>query len=214
MKLVFKNFVLKSEYEMSKKTANLTGEQFSQFMKKHNYSDNRMAFTMPCGYVSSLCEIIEEFEGHQEDGATLDLTYDTVKHLPLFLGQQYFAYVASGSFTSQKALEILRKTLAAYLMLLCMNEHGCVPEIQRYINLETLLNKMSENQTDAYSWMGFTISVGAKEKYDLLMETEQAANVTAKGVLRIRVAHICEIYKRMCGVDLKDKGLENFEGCI
>lgn len=130
------------------------------------------------------------------------------------LCKKYCGAVAVSWYRSEYTyheIEILKKTLAAYLMLLCMNEHGCVPEVQRYMNFESMLNKIGENQTDAYSWMGFTISVGTNGKYDLLMETEQAATVTAKGVLRIRVAHICEIYKRMCEVDLKDKGLENFE---
>lgn len=214
MKFTFKNSVLKSEYEFNKKMAGMTNEQSSQIWKKSHTSESKMAFSMPCGYVSSLCEIVEQYEDRYEDHPTLDLTYDTLKHLTLFLGQQYFSYVASGSYSSQKAMEILKKTLAAYLMLLCMNEHNCSYEAQRYVNFDSMLNRLDANSTDEYSWMGFGIQVGTKEKYDLLLEMEHAATITAKGVLRIRVSHICEIYKRMSGVDLKEKGLEDLEGSL
>jgi hypothetical protein len=214
MQLEFKNPKLKKEYEFNEKLNGLTKEQGAQVWKKNKTTESQMVLSMLCGYVSSLCEIVEEFEGQIEGNPTLDLTYGTVQNLPRYLGQQYFAYVASGSFSPKKAMEILKKTMASYLMLLCMNEHNCMYEAQRYTNFDSMLNKLDENQTDEYSWMGFVLRVGVNDKYDLLLETENAATITAKGVLRIRVSHICEIYKRMCGVDLKEKGLDDMEGVL
>ena len=211
MKLVFKNPALEAEYLLSKKISGMTREQTSQFWKKNNFSEEEMAVSIPLGYLSSLFEIVEEYENKIESHPTLDLTYDTVKHLPLFLAQQYFAYVASGSFTSDKAIEILNKTLAAYLMLLCVNEHACVPDINRRKDFDWIFADGDTDETHAYSWAGFTIKVGVNGKYDMLQELSRTVKVTANGVLRIRISRAVEIYKRMCGVDLREKGLDDLE---
>lgn len=212
MKLVFKNPTLEAEYRLSRKTEGLTKQQTSLFWEKQKLSEEQMAFTIPLGFLSSLCEIVDEYEDTYDSRPTLDLTYDTVKHLPLFLAQQYFAYVASGSFTSEKAIEILNKTLAAYLMLLCVNEHACVPDIKRRKDFNWIFADGDTDETHAYSWAGFTIKVGVNGKYDLLQELDKTVKITANGVLRIRVSRIVEIYKRMCGVDLRENGLDDFEG--
>lgn len=214
MQLEFKNPKLKKEYEFNEKLNGLTKEQGAQVWKKNKTTESQMVFSMPCGYVSSLFEIVDEFKGKLKGNPTLDLTYDTVQNLPCYLGQQYFAYVGSGSYTPKVAMEILKKTMASYLMLLCMNEHNCMYEAKRCTNFDSMLDKLIENQTDEYSWMGFALLVGPNDKYDLLLETENVATITAKGSIRIRISHIAEIYKRMCGVDLKEKGLDDMEGIL
>ena len=173
-----------------------------------------MVFSIPIGYVDSLFEIVEEFEGKLESHPTLDLTYDTVQHLPVFLAQQYFAYVGSRSFTQDKAIEILIKTFAAYLTLLCINEHGYIPDVQRRKDMEWIYNNIEPNETHVYSWSGHTIKVGDKNKYDLLPEMSRVVKVTANETLRIRISRVVEIYKRMCGVNLREKGMDDLEGCI
>jgi hypothetical protein len=55
--------------------------------------------------------------------------------------------------------------------------------------------------------------VGDKKKYDLLPEMSRVVKVTANGTLRIRISHVVEIYKRMCGIDLREKGMDDLEGC-
>ena len=214
MNLKFKNSTLKADFALSQRVSGLTHEQASQFWSKNNYSEEKMAMCMPLGYVGSLFEIVEEFEDKLEDHATLDLTYDTIQHLPVFLAQQYFAYVGSGSFTQDKAVEILIKTFAAYLMLLCINEHGCAPDVQRRRDMEWIYNNIEPDETHLYSWSGHTIKVGDKKKYDLLPEMSRVVKVTANGTLRIRISRAVEIYKRMCGVDLREKGMDDLEGCI
>ena len=67
------------------------------------------------------------------------------------------------------------------------------------------------DETHAYSWAGFTIKVGSNGKYDLLKELGKTVKITANGALRIRVSRVAEIYKRMCGVDLHEKGLDDLE---
>lgn len=214
MKITFKNPTLEVDFALSQKVNGMTNEQASQFWTKNKYSEEKMVFSIPIGYVDSLFEIVEEFEGKLESHPTLDLTYDTVQHLPVFLAQQYFVYVGSRSFTQDKAIEILIKTFAAYLTLLCINEHGYIPDVQRRKDMEWIYNNIEPNETHVYSWSGHTIKVGDKNKYDLLPEMSRVVKVTANETLRIRISRVVEIYKRMCGVNLREKGMDDLEGCI
>ena len=91
MNLIFKNPILKADYMLSQKVNKMDTESAAQFWRKNNYSEESMAMCMPLGYVDSLFEIVEEFEGKLEGNPSLDLTYDTVQNLPIFLAQQYFA---------------------------------------------------------------------------------------------------------------------------
>ena len=109
MKFAFKNSVLKSEYEFNKKMAGMTNEQSSQIWKKSHTSESKMAFAMPCGYVSSLGEIVEQYEDRYEDHPTLDLTYDTLKHLTLFLC--LITELKSWLKKSWKTLKLISNTL-------------------------------------------------------------------------------------------------------
>lgn len=214
MKILFKHPTLEEDYKLSLQLNGMTPEQASQFWAKIKHSEEKMAMCVPCGYVSSLFEIVEEFGGKLEGYPTLDLTYDTVQNLPMFLAQQYFAYVGSGSFTQDKAVEILIKTFAAYLMLLCVNEHGYTPDVQRRKDMEWIYNNIEPDETHVYSWSGHTIKVGDKRKYDILPEMSRVVKVTANGILRIRISHVVEIYKRMCGIDLRELGMDDLEGCV
>ena len=214
MKIALKNPTLKADYMLSQKVNKMTIEEASRFWSKNNYSEEKMAICMPLGYVDSLFEIVEEFEGKLEGHPTLDLTYDTVQNLPVFLAQQYFAYVGSGSYSENEALEILKKTFASYLMLLCANEHGCAIEAQRLEDFDWIMRNLQPGASHEYSWMGMTIKTGTKGKYDLLQEAGQVAKLTANGALRIRISRVAEIYKRMCGVDLREWGMDDLEGCI
>ena len=48
--------------------------------------------------------------------------------------------------------------------------------------------------------------MGDKIKYDFLPEMSRVVKVTANETLRIRISRVVEIYKRMCGVNLREKG--------
>jgi hypothetical protein len=137
---------------------------------------------------------------------------DTVEHFPIVLGHQYFAYVKSGSYTSEKALEIANKTLAAYFMLLCMNEHICFPTVEKLSIFDSILNNTSGADIARNNyWMGFSVKAGVNKEYDLLRELGTAIRMTSSGVFRVRISRLVELYKQMCGVDLREKGLEDFE---
>lgn len=213
MNLIFKNPTIKTDFEINEKIQNMSKEEASRFWKKNNFTDERIIFSIMIGYLSSVCEMADEYNDQTDENVSLDLTYDTVANLPLVLGYQYFAYVRSGSCTSEKALEIANKTLAAYLMILCMNEHMCFPTVSKLNNYDAIMKSIAGDNdlTHQDSWMGYTIKVGVNKEYDLLQELGQVVKVRASGVFRVRISRLVELYKQMCGVDLREKGLDDFE---
>ena len=213
MDLIFKNPTIKTDYEIHTKLLKLSKEEVSRYWTKNKFSEERITFSILIGYVSSICEMVDEYNDRENATIVLDLTYGTISNLPEILGYQYFAYVRSGSYTSEKALEIVNKTLAAYMMLLCMNEHMCFPTVSKLNNYDAIMKSLSGNLdlTHQDSWMGNTVKVGINKEYDLLKELGQVVKVSASGVLRIRISRLVELYKQMCGVDLREKGLDDFE---
>lgn len=213
MSLIFKNPTIKTDFEINEKIQNMSKEEASRFWKKNNFTEERISFSIMIGYLSSVCEMADEYNDQTDEKVSLDLTYDTVANLPVILGYQYFAYVRSGSYTSEKALEIVNKTLAAYLMLLCMNEHMCFPTVSRLNNYDAIMKSIAGDNdlTHQDSWMGYTVKVGVNKEYDLLQELGQVVKVSSSGVFRIRISRLVELYKQMCGVDLREKGLDDFE---
>lgn len=209
MELNFKNPTIKKEYEFEKMTKGLSVKETSNLWNMLNISEDRIAFLMTIGYLASFDEIADEYAEQQNNGISIDLTYDTVKNIPKILGYQYFAYTISGTCTKDKALEVIKKTLAAYLMLLCMNEHMCSYAVERLNDFENIIRKVDTDPDLAHSWSGLTIKVGPRMQYDMLPEVENAVKVTATGSFRMRFSHVVEIYKRMCGVDLREKGLDD-----
>lgn len=216
MNLIFKNPTIKTDYEFFGKLEGKSVEERSRICRKNNVTEERMALSILIGYLSSLCKIAEECENIYESRPTLDLTYATVEHLPFILGQQYFSYVKSGSYTSEKALEIANKTLASYFMLLCMNEHMCFPVVQRLNDFDFILNELGKNndETPKSSWMGCTIKTGVNSEYDILQELGQIVRITVSGTFRIRFNRLVALYRQMCGVDLREMGLDDFEGGV
>lgn len=212
MKLIFKNPTIKTDYEFSKKMEGLSIEESSRLWKRHNLTEERMAFLAPIGYLRSFCEVVELCEKNYNPDITLDLTYETVKNLPQIIGHQYVVNVVFNGYEAQEAIKIAKKTLASYLMLLCVNEHMCFPSVSKLQNFDNVLkHSSSAMNTPDTSWMGFTIKVGAQKEIDLLPEVNGIISGNEKGELTIRVDHIVKVYQNMCGVDLYEKGFEDFE---
>ena len=213
MELIFKNPTLKKEYAFENMTKGLSVKEGANLWKTLNMSEDRMVLLAPIGYLISFCEVADEYVEKENNGISIDLTYDTVKNLPDILGYQYLSYTVTGLYTKDKALEIVKKTLAAYLMLLCMNEHMCSYTVERLNNFENIIRKVDTDPDLTNSWSGYTIKVGPRMQYDMLPEVENAARETARGSFRMRFSHAVEIYKRMCGVDLREKGLDDLD-CV
>ena len=213
MNLIFKNPALKTDYEINERVQSFSKEELSRFWKQNNCPEDKKVVSVLMGYVSSLFEMADEYNRHYDATVGLDFTYDTVKNLPIILGYQYFAYVKSGSFTPEKAIEIANKTLAAYMTLLCMNEHMCSPVVSKLENFDAIMKSLEGDYelTHRDSWTGYTFKIGVNKKYDLLQELGKVVNVSASEVFRIRISRLVELYKQMCGVDLREIGLDDFE---
>ena len=213
MKLNLKNPLILDVYDVYKKTINLSVEETSRLWKKKRFGEEQITISILLGYLDSLCEIAEECENLYDSHPTIDLTYETVKHIPLILAQQYFSYVKSGSYSKEKALEISNKTLAAYFMLLCMNEHMCFPTVDKMNDFDAILKGLGNdiNATPNDSWMGHTIKVGPNKEYDLLSSLGTSIRVSASKSFRVRISRLVDLYNQMCGVNLREKGLDDLE---
>ena len=213
MNLIFKNPTIKTDYEFYEKNKGFSSGELSKLWDKNKFSEERRIFSILIGYLDSLCEVADACGPVYDSHPLLDLTYETVMHVPLVLGHQYFSYVKSGSCTPGKAMEIANKTLAAYFMLLCMNEHMCFPTASQLNNFDNILKGLGSDMsaTPKDSWMGCTVKVGVNKEYDLLAELGTVIRVSASGAFRVRISRLVELYKQMCGVDLREKGLEDFE---
>ena len=77
MNLIFKNPTIKTDYEFNKKTIGLSRGEVSRLWTKHNFSEERMIFSILIGYLDSLCEIADECKDHYKSHPTIDLTYAT-----------------------------------------------------------------------------------------------------------------------------------------
>ena len=206
MKPEFKNSTLETDYKLAEASADLSMEEKSKFWNKYHFTEKRMVLAVHCGYVQSLLEMADELCGQCDLEPVLDLTYKTLKHLPLVLGYQYIAYTHSNSYSRESALDISKKTFASYLTLLCMNEHMCVPEIEHIISIDDCLAGKESIPT----WSGYSFKIGTEHKVDLLPEVGYSVLVTSNGRYMFRVSYIADLYKSMCGVDLLEQGLEDF----
>ena len=69
----------------------------------------------------------------------------------------------------------------------------------------------NSSATPKDSWMGFTVQVGVNKEYDLLRELGTVIRISASGAFRVRISRLVELYKQMCGIDLRNNGLEDLE---
>ena len=210
MELKLKNPMLKSNIDGF---INMDGSIFGVLNNKSKgCSLESLSFSIPIGYFTSLCDSVEICENAFDNHPTLDLTYQTLEHLPFILAMQYGDYALNNDMNKENALQITKKTLATYLMLLCMNEHMCFPTIYMLENVKEIMDTSSalgKNPDD--SWMGFRIKVGVNEEIDLLSEMGNAVELNEDGYLRITFARVVELYRRMCGVDLYEYGIEDVQ---
>jgi hypothetical protein len=90
----------------------------------------------------------------------------------------------------------------------------CFPTVSKLHNYDAIMKSIAGDLdlTHNDSWMGYTVRVGVNKEYDLLQELGQVVKISASGLLRIRISRLVELYKQMCGVDLREKGLDDFEG--
>ena len=200
MSFNLKSKILKEEFLFSKTSRiNLLSVQdASNYYKKNNVPKDRMYFQILIGYVSSLGDIASD----KIVNLDLDLTYNTVKNLPIVIA---YGFNGWSNCSLNERIDISVKSLAAYLMLLCVNEHNCGIQI----NIPAIYTADSLN----HGWSGAYVCTGTKQKKDLLNIAKESVKYESK-TLTIDTEKLNTAYKEMTGVDLSKYGLDGIEATI
>ena len=138
-------------------------------------------------------------------GTVLDLTYATVKSLPLALGRSLREDTAAGK-NLRTAVEGVAKSLAAYLFALAMNEEGAKLKVaQRGTAF------VRPGPEEGPLWGPYLrITTGKNHEKDFLipaMEGSSGVYRDGKGVMQLSVGPIIRAYRAAFGVDLREYGL-------
>lgn len=205
MKPVVKNKQIQAMLDYEKKHLNMDNLPES---KKSNIisSSSREESIMHIfyGYYSSLVDLVADSEYHIE----LDLTYDTVGNLLTAVGYEFMIGMNSG-YSIKEDIEIAEKTIASYLTLLAMNEHGAVLSIVPSIEGFKDVSKTMDIQ-----WGGlFQVFIkGALVQKDLLKAIHGCVSFTdSPAKIHIDPQKIATDYKALTGVDLYQ--YDGFDEC-
>lgn len=196
MKFVLKSQLLKDEFALdsdySQKNLDLPIPEASALLTREGVPEDRMIFQILIGYASSLDDIAND----EDVNLDLDLTYNTVKNLPLVIA---YGFKCWADCTTAERVDISAKSLAAYLTLLCENEHQCGIElIKPFLYNEKIIN---------YGWCGNIFRTGVKEKKDLLGIAKESVRY-ADSSLIIEDEAIRQAYREMTGVELSEYGYD------
>jgi hypothetical protein len=182
-------------YNAVNRINDLSAPEASDVYRKTNASTEQMVIQILIGYVTSL----EDIANDKDVKLSLDLTYGTVNNLPLVVA---YGFNAWADCTTQERIDITAKSLAAYLMLMCVNEHNCELEITR--------PALYTADSWAFGWTGNVVSTGIKKKIDLLNIAKKSVKNSA-GVLTIEDKEIVDTYKEMTDINLSTYGFEGIE---
>ena len=127
----------------------------------------------------------------------LDLSYDTVNELIPCAADTYNHNISVNEMDPELAERLFCRMVAAYLIYLCANEHGCELEVNR------LPYPPSEEEDEKYWASCLEVRIGNKSKVDFLVAAIEGMNC---GHIWYSVAPLVEAYKKATGVDLSEKG--------
>lgn len=192
-----KSNVLKEEFLFAKtsRVSLLSVQDASNYYKSNNVPKERMYFQILIGYVSSLGEIAND----KIVNLDLDLRYNTVKNLPMVIA---YGFNGWANCSTDERIDISAKSLAAYLMLLCVNEHNC--------GIEITTPAIYTTEIFNHGWSGAYVSTGTKQKKDLLKIAKESVKFESN-TLTIDTEKLIAAYKEMTGVDLSKYGLDGVE---
>lgn len=130
----------------------------------------------------------------------LDLSYDTVNELISCAADTYNHNISVNEMDPELAERLFCRMIAAYLIYLCANEHGCELEVSR------LPYVPSEDEDDKYWASCLEVRIGNESKVDFLVAAIEGMNC---GHIWYSVAPLVEAYKKATGVDLSEKGFRD-----
>ena len=111
-------------------------------------------------------------------------------------------------YSPRENAEIIGKTIAAYMTLLCINEHDCIPQ---YTKLNPAMYASEADIPEAWGG-GIVIEVGPKQPVDFYqagLDTVKQEKIAVDGGLAIDMTPIIIAYRRATGIKLSEYGLAN-----
>ena len=186
---------------------NFDQEAFSKRVEEENLGNMVIAEGLLLGYLDSFFTIIAG------RGIQLDMTYQTVDRLPTAIAELYIFHRMGGVYQNEpvKRIGLVEKTLAAYLTLLAMNEHGYSMRVRDYLSD---LRKGKKPEYPLWAEM-FSIMTGPHADVDLLPSCVIAHDRTgiyvSRNGLRLNAEPIVEVYRFMSNVNLTKYGFTNIE---
>lgn len=182
-------------------------EAFSKRVEEENLGNMAIAEGLLLGYLDSFFTIISG------RGILLDLTYQTLDRLPNAIAELFIFHRMGEIYKNEpvKRIGMTEKTLAAYLTLLAMNEHGYSMRVRDYLDD---LRKGKRPQQPLWAEM-FSIMTGAHSDIDLLpacvIAHDRTGGYISRNGIRLSAAPIVEVYQFMTGVNLTKYGFGNIE---
>ena len=163
-----------------------------------NTDDDSIKFIFS-GYLDAL------EEGAERASADLDMTYETIGNLmPAVIALANIQHKSENYKDDRHNAEITMKTLAAYLTLMAVNNHGAKISVNRKGNSR-------EERPDLWSDR-YYLRINNKRESDLLpyaIEGIDAAPVEVENGFSVDINPLIGAYLRITGDNLADKGFAN-----
>ncbi len=182
-------------------------EAFSERIERENLGNMPIAEGLLLGYLDSFFTIIAG------RGILLDFTYDTIDRLPNAVAELFIFQRMSDAYKNEPAKNIasVQKTLAAYLTVLAMNQHGYSLRVKDYL---ADLRKGKRPQQPLWAEM-FTIMTGPHGDVDMLpacvLAQDRSGVYASRQGMRLNAAPIVEVYQYMTNINLTKHGFTNIE---
>ncbi len=146
--------------------------------------------------------------GRGEIGRDLNLTYETVSNISHAINPLFRQYQKSGMWENDPEGSLAR-ALAAYLIVLAMNEHDCPLKVTQ------MGSKLFPPPEDEYPlWGGILrIKTGRRREIDFLpsiVEGMKKTSLKGKTLLTITVNPVIRAYRSAVGTDLSQYELKDF----
>lgn len=149
--------------------------------------------------------ISDLFGEASQSNISLDLSYDTVKELTACTARVYTHNINVNGMDPAHAKRLFCRMIAAYLIYLCANEHGCKLDVRK------LSSAPSPAEDEKYWSSCLEIKIGNKSKVNFLVAAIEGMKCTAaKNMLTgqewYSVEPLVEAYKKATGVNLAEMG--------
>lgn len=171
-------------------------KEFQEHVRKYFINSDSTMKKILSGYLQAMEEAADT------SNTQLDLTYDTVKNIPIAVSSLAFIQQRDG-YDINRNKSVTAKTLAAYLTLLAINNHDIKLDIEQFAN--------KRNESRPQYWADtYSLRLNFKKKSDFLLaaiEGIKEAPIIVDNGFMIDVDPIISAYKRVTNVDLSEYGL-------